>query len=137
MELRFISVATGEDVSEPRRQKVEAKPTDTTEVLSGETPEKEPTVLAARLLDADGRVLSRECDWPQPLKHMTFPDRGLKVEQNGERITFNTHRPIKALTFQNPDVHWEDNCIDLMPGDEQQISAGGFTEKIEWLYYGI
>lgn len=136
VELRFISIATGKEVREAQRQTVEAKGTDTTEVFAGETPD-EDTVLAARIFGKDGKILSRECDWPQPLKHLVFPERGLDVQQDGEQITVRADKPVKALTFQNPDVMWDDNCVDLMPGDEQQIVAKGLSDTVEWLYYGL
>ncbi|KAF2098291.1 beta-mannosidase [Rhizodiscina lignyota] len=140
VELRFVSNATGEDVRDPVRKKVSAVPNDTTEVFTGEVPgneEEEPVVLAARLMDEEGVTISRDTDWPQPLKHFTFEDRNLHIHQDGETLTISAGRPVKGLVLQNADVQWSDNCIDVVPGDEQRIVGRGLAEKAEWIHYAM
>lgn len=136
-ELRFISVATGQEVVESLQKEVTIKPLGTTEIFAADVPELEPLVLAARLFRQDGTVVAREADWPQPLKHLTFPNRCLEVVEDGDEVTVRTRRPVKGLTFQNGNSQgWSDNCLDVMPGDEQRIRRGDTRQETKWIYYG-
>ena len=99
--------------------------------------EDDPVVLAARIFNEHGSVIARDSDWPQPFKHFTFPDRNLHVQHDAEKISIKADKPVKALWFQNADVTWSDNCLDVIPGDEQTITATGLSGTVEWLYYGM
>ncbi|RDL42476.1 Glycoside hydrolase family 2 protein [Venustampulla echinocandica] len=137
VELRFISISTGKEVREAITHAVVATPMGTTEILQGETPEDEPTVLATRLFDEYGNCISREMDWPQPLKHIMFPDRGLKIQVDGEYITVSAERPVKGLVLLNVGAGWSDNCLDVAPGDTQHLVAKGLKEPVKYIYYGL
>lgn len=140
VELRFISNTTGKAVCETLRKPVCAAPHDTTEVLTGDTPgreEDDPIVLAARLVGNDGGIISRDSDWPQPLKHFTFPDRGLEIQTNGEGLTISAKRPVKGFVLQNAGVHGRNNCLDVMPGDKQTVCSKCHVGEVEWMYYGM
>ncbi|KAF2835387.1 glycoside hydrolase family 2 protein [Patellaria atrata CBS 101060] len=136
IEVRYIDIATGKRVRYFKMEQVEAKPTGTTEVCVFECPEDSPTVLAARLVDEDGRLIAREMDWPQPLKHITFPHRGLQVIQTGEELMIRTEKPVKGLVFLNDGVQWSDNCLDVAPDDEQRVTAQGLTGDVKYRFYG-
>lgn len=116
---------------------VDVKSLGTTEVTAAETPEDEPTVIVATLLDEENRVLSREIDWPQPLKHITFPDRGLNIDVRGEELIITTSKPVKGLVFLNDSVQWSDNCLDISPMEEQRVMAKGLTGEVKYIYYGM
>ncbi|OCL02433.1 glycoside hydrolase family 2 protein [Glonium stellatum] len=135
VELKFISIESGVETRTAQHEKIGAKATGTTEVIMGECPEDEPTVLSARLINESGEVVAREADWPQPLKYITFPDRELEVAVRGEEVVVRARRPVKGLVFLNG-IGWSDNCLDVIPGDEQRVSAKGLTENIEYIYYG-
>lgn len=136
--IRFVSVKTGLDVQSAIEQDVEAKPTGTTEVASGETPEGEPTVILSEIFDSAGLLLSYDVDWPQPLKHLTFPDRGLNVEMRGEEeIAVSAARPVKGLFFTNDGVEWSDNALDIVPGREVTVLAKGLKGRPTWISYGM
>lgn len=110
-------------------------------------PEDEPTVVQALLWDAATDVLvARETDWPQPFKYYTFPDRGLEVvvawadeEKENARIRVCAKKPVKGLVFTEIDgVVLSDNCIDVVPGDEQVVTATGLKgRELQWRYYGM
>lgn len=111
-------------------------------------PEDEPTVVQALLWDAaTGVLVARETDWPQPFKHYTFPDRGLEVAvewvddetKEDARIRVCAKKPVKGLVFGELDgVVLSDNCIDVIPGDEQVILANGLKgREVQWRYYGM
>ncbi|PMD24567.1 glycoside hydrolase family 2 protein, partial [Hyaloscypha hepaticicola] len=128
--IRFISVESGLDVREPIEQTIEAKATGTTEVTKGPTPEEEPIVVVSEIFDLDSKLLSYDVDWPQPLKHLTFPDRGLIVEVCGqEELVVSAGKPVKGLFFTNDGVQWSDNCLDVVPGQKLTIIAKGLKEK--------
>lgn len=136
--IRFVSIKTGLEMRSPVEQDVEAKATGTTEVASGETPEEEPTVVISEIFDSAGCFLSYDVDWPQPLKHLTFPDRNLKAETRGEdRIVVSVSRPVKGLLFTNDGVDWSDNALDIVPGREVTVLAKGLKGRPTWMYYGM
>ncbi len=144
VELRFISIATGEDIKAPIvRENISIVPNGTTEVLSGriDNTEEEPHVLAARLY-IDGELVSRDTDWPQPLKYLDFSDRGLEIVANGHRdwLRITAKRPTKGLVFEeHPEVILADNALDIMPGDERVMGTKGpqpLNRPIRFTYLG-
>lgn len=136
--IRFVSIKSGLETRSPIEQDVEAKTTGTTEIASGETPEEEPTVVISEIFDSVGCLLSYDVDWPQPLKHLTFPDRNLEVEMRGEeKIVVSAARPVKGLFFTNDGVDWSDNALDIVPGREVTVLASGLKGRPTWMYYGM
>ena len=135
VEVRFISIKTGADKRDPLVQDVLAKSLGTTEVTDGETPEDEPTVVFAKIYDEEGNVLSTEVDWPQPLKHISFPSRGLKIDVHEEQLTISTEKPLKGLVLVNDGVQWSDNCLDVVPGETQRVTAKGLTGEVRYMFY--
>jgi beta-mannosidase len=135
--VRFISVKTGREVSDPIRRTVEAKATGTTEVISGPTPEEEPTVVVSEVFDPEGNLISHDVDWTQPLKHLTFPERHLNVHVEGESVVVSVDKPVKGLFFTNDRVEWGDNGLDIVPGQKLKIKAKGLRDDPEWMYYGM
>ncbi|KAJ5619153.1 hypothetical protein N7510_003137 [Penicillium lagena] len=136
--IRFISVRTGLEVRNSIVSTVTAKGTGTHEVANGSTPETEPTVVVSELYDQDGKLLAHDVDWPQPLKHLRFPQRGLKVEvHRQEELVVSVARPVKGLFFTNDGVQWSDNCLDVAPGQTLTVIAKGLKESPKWVYYGM
>jgi len=132
VEIRFFSVETGAEVkSLIVKSNVTIAPNGTTEVYAGEIDNvsEEPHVVAVRLLSG-GKVVAREADWPQPLKYLAFPDRGVKIEASAGRYVITADRPTKGLVLEEKDgVRLSDNGIDVMPGDEQVIDVDGSSVK--------
>ncbi|KAI0010829.1 beta-mannosidase precursor [Xylariaceae sp. FL0662B] len=102
------------------------------------------TAVQAIMLDAKGRIIARASDWPQPLKHVHLPlsyDINLRVLDGKVEITSNA--PLKCLELYVPDeerrVYWDDNGIDVFPGDTYVITAPGLAEgeEVHLRYYGI
>lgn len=95
-----------------------------------------PIVVSARLLDADGVVLGRCSNWPEPFKYIRFPDvkdLGLRItpDEQGEAIVLSAQRPIKGvvLEVEGEDVKWGDQAIDLAPGDPQTVKVIGLKGR--------
>ena len=141
VEVRFISVESGQDINPKFFQKVKVVANGTTNVFNGtiDHAKEEPHVLAARLW-VGGQLVSRDMDWPQPLKYLPFPDRNVKAGVRGDRIHVTAERPVKCLVFSETEgSHLSDNGIDLAPGDEQVIAVSGKrAEEVacDYLYLG-
>ncbi|TFK52849.1 glycoside hydrolase [Heliocybe sulcata] len=93
-------------------------------------------VVSTRLLNIEtGEILARYADWPQPFKHVDFPDPGLKAEINGDQVRITTEKPVKGLVLsiedqgEAEDVRWSDNALDVMPYDAQDIHVRGLNGK--------
>ena len=142
VELRYISVATGKDIKEKVVKKgVKIAANGTTEILKGtiDNAKEEPHVLAARIW-IDGELVSRDVDWPQPLKYLDFSNRGVEILPSGNRITVRAERPTKGLVFEEREgVLVNDSAIDIVPGDEQVITVRGLGPRdraLKWTYLG-
>ncbi|KAI4656996.1 uncharacterized protein J4E79_007611 [Alternaria viburni] len=142
VELRYISVESGKEIKNKIVKKdIRLVPNGTTDVLSGtiDNRNEEPHVLAVRIW-VDGEIVSRDVDWPQPLKYLDFKDRGLEVVPQGETITVKAQKPTKGLVFEERSgVLVHDSAIDVVPGDEQVIKVKGLgkqDEPLRWTYLG-
>jgi beta-mannosidase len=141
VELRFISIKTGEIKDKIVKKDITLVQNGTTDVLSGsiDNVNEEPHVLAARIW-VNNEVVSRDVDWPQPLKYLDFEDRGVEVIPQGSTILVKADKPTKGLVFEERSgilVH--DSAIDVVPGDEQTIKVRGLgkqDEPLKWRYLG-
>jgi len=107
---------------------------------------EEPLVISTclRTLPVDGRegvVLARCTNWPQPYRYLDMPEPTLNVGVDGDRITIRSDVPVKGLALYVEDVdavEFEDNLLDLVPGDEQIVVANGLNGRVvTWRYYGM
>ncbi|KAJ3041545.1 hypothetical protein HDV00_009020 [Rhizophlyctis rosea] len=102
-----------------------------TELYSFALPVGDQVVVSAQIIQ-DGVVLSRYVNWPEPFKYLTFPsqaDAAVKVDVKGDEVHLSAARPVKgvAISVDGPgaEVRFDDNMIDLIPGDVQIIKAPG------------
>ena len=142
VELRYISIATGKEIKEKVTKKdITIVANGTTEVFKGtiDHAKEEPHVLAARIW-VDGDVVSRDIDWPQPLKYLDFSERGVEVVPNGSTITVKANKPTKGLVFEEREgILVNDSALDIVPGDEQTVTVKGLDaghESLRWTYLG-
>lgn len=140
VELRFISVSTGDEIKKAIVKKdIKIVANGTTDVLAGtiDNINEEPHVLAARIW-IDGEIVSRDVDWPQPLKYLSFEDRGVEVQRHGDTISIKARRPTKGLVFEERSgVLVDDSAIDVVPGDEQLVKVRGLAATdapLRWRY---
>ena len=143
IELRYISIATGRDTRDACVvQDVHIVANGTTEILSGTIDNtcEESHVLAARVW-VDGNIVSRDADWPQPLKYLDFGDRGLEIALHDSEVRVRTRGPIKGLVIDERDgVVLGDSGLDIVPGDERVISISGAKlthQALQWNYLGM
>lgn len=142
VELRYISIATGKEIkSSVVKKDVKIVANGTTEILKDtiDNTTEEAHVLAARIW-VDGEIVSRDTDWPQPLKYLDFSDRGVEVVREGHQIRIRADRPTKSLVFEERQgVLVDDSAIDVVPGDEQIVKVRGLgleSEALKWTYLG-
>jgi beta-mannosidase len=142
VELRYISIATGKEIKPSVLKKdVKIIANGTTEIFKGviDNTKEEAHVLAARIW-VDGEIVSRDTDWPQPLKYLDFSDRGVEVTPLGSEIKVKAARPTKGLVFEERQgILVNDSAIDVVPGDEQTIKVKGLGKNdkvLQWRYLG-
>ncbi|HEU5367954.1 MAG TPA: glycoside hydrolase family 2 protein, partial [Ktedonobacterales bacterium] len=98
----------------------------------------ESLLVASAHLLVQGAVVARAALWPEPFKYLTLPDPELEVARLDESsLRLRANCPAKGVWLSaGPEVHWSDNMIDLLPGDEQIITAQGLGEaevRVRWL----
>ncbi|KAK2736271.1 hypothetical protein FQN57_000801 [Myotisia sp. PD_48] len=91
------------------------------------------TVVAAYLFDSEKQI-ARYISWPEPLKylHLQKP-QGLKIELATDRrqVNLSANLPVKGLAiFSECDgVKFDDNCVDLVPGETVSIGVRGLENS--------
>jgi len=113
-------------------------------------------VLEATLVDTNSRkVLARSVDWPEPFRYLYWPDDtqlSILVEKLAElegedsekdswedRVKVVANQPLKGVWLEptydgsekddDPEPVWEDNMVDLMPGDELSFRVKGLRGR--------
>ena len=142
VEVRFVSVETGEEIKQKfARKSVKVQANGTTNITTGfvDNRSEEPHVLAARIW-VDGELVARDTDWPQPLKYLQFPKRNVRVDMKGDKMRVTAERPVKCLVFEErAGCHLSDSAVDIVPGDEQTITVRGVKigdHALDWTYLG-
>lgn len=95
-------------------------------------------VLDARFR-VDTKVIARAALWPEPYKYMRLFDPLIIMGLDGpERVILRAIRPAKGVwLYAGDEVVWSDNMLDLMPDDEQIVTAIGLGKEpiqIRWLH---
>ncbi|TVY81447.1 Beta-mannosidase B [Lachnellula suecica] len=143
LKLSAFDISSGEEVELPekeRTRKLTLGGNRTTELTKIDIPCADKTVLVAYLDDEKtGERLARWISWPEPLKFVKF-HKNLKVEAaiEGEVVTLKSNAPVKGVVLQVPleeggdDAVFDDNFVDLVPGEEIKIGVKGLDgRKIE------
>lgn len=102
------------------------------------------SAVQAIMTNDQGEILARASDWPQPLKHVLLASTyNIKLRVMDDEVEVTTDSPVKALELYLPDekrqVMWEDNAIDVFPGDAYIVKARGLRkgDEVCMRYYGI
>lgn len=133
LELKAFS-PQGQGLATERRS-VRLEANATTELGVWNPQVQEPAVFAARLL-AGSAVQARATLWPEPFKFYRFPDPGLRVEPIArDQLRLSVERPAKGVFLEAENAVWDDNFLDLMPGDEQVVAVRGLSGavRVSWL----
>ena len=127
-------------------QEVTLAPNQSTDIWSGPCPQPPEdvaydrsapsgnVVLHATLMGAEGQVIARTSNWPEPYKLLQLADPGLEVKVEGDEVTVNaTKKPCKGVWLdvegENQGVMWSDNALDVFPGDPVTVRARGLAGK--------
>jgi beta-mannosidase len=122
---------------EAERRPVTMSPNQTTECGVLALRANSPLIVGARLM-VGGTVAARRALWPEPFKYFTLPDPAIEmVRLADEQVRLRAARPAKGVLLSaGPDVRWSDNFLDLLPDDEQVITARGLQGHdihLRWL----
>lgn len=95
-------------------------------------------ILSTSLIDGNGAALARFVDWPEPFRYLNRP-KGTKVtttvvaENEGwETVQIESNNPVKGvlLDVESGEMpEWEDNMVDLLPGDRVQVRVKGLEGR--------
>jgi beta-mannosidase len=148
--VRFISVRTGKDVYQSLGMTVKIEENGTTEVMRGQKVELpgakdaqspfdvskvDPFVIHVSL-SIEGEVVATDVSWPDPIKYLSFPDRGIKVEILSDNLsaTVSAKRPVKGFVFREKQgLKLSENGFDLVPGESKKvILEGGDFRDLRW-----
>ncbi|KAI0106745.1 glycoside hydrolase family 2 protein [Daldinia grandis] len=118
----------------PKNQSTEIVAFDVPEPKKDEGVDASRTVVAAYLVSRDDGVqLARYVNWPEPLKylHLAKPTQ-LHAELSSDLTTVNISAevPVKgvAVESEDDDVKFEDNLVDIVPGEVVSIKVRGAKE---------
>jgi beta-mannosidase len=150
--VRFVSVATGQDVRDQLTKEVIIEPNGATDIYTsisvtpeslrdGSSPSKtgmEPFVIHATLW-VEGKQLSCDTSWPDPIKYLDLSNRGIKLEYSKEdnSIELSATRPVKGLVFsERRGVEISDNGFDIIPGEQNKVVRveGIEAEELAWTF---
>ncbi|HEX6778779.1 MAG TPA: glycoside hydrolase family 2 protein, partial [Ktedonobacterales bacterium] len=126
----------GQQARTEHRQ-VTLAPNQATELGNFAFDNKGQFVVSARLVQ-DSAVVARAALWPEPFKYLKLPDPQIELTRLDENtVRLRAARPAKGVWLQaNQPAEWSDNMLDLIPGDDQIITARGLGDaevQIRWL----
>lgn len=147
--IKAFDVETGKETySETVKRDFLLPENRSTEIIALDVPGSQPaerTVVAAYITDKkNGKQLARYVNWPEPLKylHLQKPEE-LKVVLNegGTAVEVSAEVPIKglALECEDDEVKFEDNLVDIVPGEVVSIGVKGAKKEtvFETRYLGM
>ena len=149
--LRAWDVETGEQTGEQTLATAKLLPENrSTEIAALDVPVRRPgageenrTVVAAYLV-RDGRQIARYVNWPEPLKylHLQKPKAlTARLTADCKAVEISAEVPVKGVALECDDdaVKFDDNLVDLVPGEVVTIGVTGASAetKIETRYLGM
>jgi beta-mannosidase len=134
------TVAAGKLLPENRSTEIAALDVPVRQKDVGE----EGRIVVAAYLVRDGRQIARYVNWPEPLKyvHLQKP-KALKAVLTADlsAVEISAEVPVKGVALECEDdaVKFDDNLVDIVPGEVVTIGVRGATAetKIETRYLGM
>lgn len=154
VQLRAWDVIYGEQIfSETLKTGFSLAANRSTEITEIEVPvlqdrnedEEMRTVVAAYFFE-DGKQISRSVNWPEPLKYVPLqkPEKlRVEVADDSGSLSLSAEIPVKGVVVESEDdnVVFEDNCVDLVPGELVSIGVKGLkgdaSARIGVRYLGL
>lgn len=147
--LKAWDVETGEETySKTVAEKMRLPQNQSTEIVAMDVPapkkgDEARTVVASFLL-RDGKQIARYVNWPEPLKylHLQKPKKLVtRLSEDAKSVAISAEVPIKglALECEDDEVKFEDNLVDIVPGETVTIAVTGAKQssKITSRYLGM
>ncbi|KAI4620410.1 hypothetical protein J4E80_004937 [Alternaria sp. BMP 0032] len=150
--IRYISIATGKDISTEAPMKIRITANGTTEILTdhvvnAEDPQEpggpfrtaraDPFVIHVSLYK-DGQLLDSDVSWPEPIKYLTFDNPGVHVRysEDNKAVFVTSAKPVKGFVFDEDTEHrLSDNGFDLVPGETKDVQVEGLpATMLRWRY---
>ena len=106
----------------------------------------EEEVVMAAFLFQDGVQVARTVNWPDPLRYMHVQkpkELRVKIRHCGKMVDVLAEVPVKGVLLEcgNEEVKFEDNLVDLVPGEVVGIGVKGLEKakevEIKVRYYGM
>ncbi|KLJ12427.1 beta-mannosidase [Blastomyces silverae] len=90
------------------------------------------TVVAAYLFE-NGEQVARYVNWPEPLRyvHLQAPkELQVALSADGKQVELSAEVPVKgvAVYADGDEVVFDDNCVDLVPGETVYIGVKGLDK---------
>ena len=155
--VRFVSVRSGNDVCPSVTTSITAAANATTDVFSKkplqpsiphhddytvpfDVMQYDPYVVYT-VLTVDGSVVATDSAWPDPIKFLDMPDRGVSfcVDASRNEVIVWSERPIKGFVFEEVEgMKLSDNGFDIMPGEKHLIKVEGpvGAKDLRWTHIG-
>jgi beta-mannosidase len=153
--VKCFSIATGETVQSWSKQDITILQNGATELLKDhvfihdeaqgvsrpfDLASTDPYVVQA-LLYIDRVCIASDTAWPDPIKYLSFGDRGVDVQfhDNNSRILITAAKPVKAFVISEKEgVKLSNNGFDLMPNEAKEVVVRGCAaNELKWMYAGI
>ncbi|XP_014558024.1 carbohydrate-binding module family 35 protein [Bipolaris victoriae FI3] len=149
--IRYVSIKTGTKQGQELKRDVRIAVNGTTEVIKthimsvdiSKHPDDfdftttDPFVIEATL-HIEGQCVATDVSWPEPIKYLSFEDRGIKVEYSGDlTVAFvSSSKPVKGFVFSEKEgVRLSDNGFDVIPGETHEVQVDGIAaNELEWSY---
>lgn len=150
--VKFISVKTGKEVRESVQRAVLIESNGTTEVLENEivdvtkgqdpntplnTAKADPFVIYTTLT-VFGKQVAADVSWPEPIKYLSFADRGVQVQYSDDKrkLHVSVSKPVKGFVFDEREgVRLSDNGFDIVPGETKEVHVQGCAaDELRWKY---
>jgi beta-mannosidase len=143
VDVRMYDIETGE-LREKRSLGAQTLASNRATELVEDWSVDDKTAVQAIMFDSEGRIIARASDWPQPLKYVHLPaSYEVKLRVLDGKVEISSNAPVKGVELymaDEEDVHvrWEDNGVDVFPGDVYTINAPGLVEgdDVRVRYYG-
>ncbi|KAL7274029.1 hypothetical protein RUND412_003089 [Rhizina undulata] len=82
-------------------------------------------VVVAAWVKEGGAVLARRVAWADPLKYVKTQKLKLEVVVQGDVVGLSSDVPVKGVVLKKEGVKWNDNFVDLVPGDVVKVAGEG------------
>ena len=97
-------------------------------------------VVVHIMVAVDGQIVSTDVSWPDPIKYLSFEERGVEVSYSQDKrlVRIVAKKPVKGFSFSElKGVTLSDNGFDIMPGEVKEITVDGtMADRLRWMYIG-